>query len=196
MITHILHPWQDPATVELLVVPVEPQPVLACPADTHPKHRIYAWNEGWFALERYPSDSLILKHCPLGVVGDRVELLEEWRKLTTSDHVYYMCAKADSDGEVHAHFSPYSGPQEAFVRFMSVLDDLAARVAGKASRAAQSRSQSGPPDAPSAPRQKTSEERAGPAGAGKKKTKRKTRRRAKRSAARKKAKAKRTNPSD
>ena len=71
----------------------------------------------------------------------RPELLEEWRKLTTSDHVYYMCAKADSDGEVHAHFSPYSGPQEAFVRFMSVLDDLAARVAGKASRAPQSRSQ-------------------------------------------------------
>lgn len=78
-------------------------------------------------------------------------LLADWRRLTTSDHVYYMCAKADTDGEVHAHFSPYEGPHEAFVRFMSVLDDLRARVEGKASRPAPPKAQSAPPAVPPAP---------------------------------------------
>jgi alpha-amylase len=58
----------------------------------------------------------------------RPELLERWRKLSTSDHVYYMCTKGASDGEVHAHFSPYEGPHEAYVMFMNVLDDLARRA--------------------------------------------------------------------
>jgi len=83
----------------------------------------------------------------------RPALLEDWRKLTTSDHVYYMCAKAEEDGAVHEHFSPYPGPHEAFVRFMSVLDDLRARVAGKASASAPARSQSAPPLAAPGPAQ-------------------------------------------
>ncbi len=58
----------------------------------------------------------------------RPELLERWRRLSTSDHVYYMCTKGASDGEVHAHFSPYDSPHEAYVTFMNVLDDLARRV--------------------------------------------------------------------
>ncbi len=57
------------------------------------------------------------------------ELLERWRKLTTSDHVYYMCTKWCSDGDVHAYFSPYDTPHDAFITFMNVLDDLARRVA-------------------------------------------------------------------
>jgi alpha-amylase len=61
----------------------------------------------------------------------RTELLEDWRKLTTSDHVYYMCKKAESDGEVHEYFSPYEGPHEAFLRFTSVVDDLKSRLAGR-----------------------------------------------------------------
>jgi len=56
------------------------------------------------------------------------ELLERWRKLSTSDHVYYMATKGSSDGEVHAHFSPYDSPHEAYVTFMNVLDDLARRI--------------------------------------------------------------------
>ena len=54
----------------------------------------------------------------------RPELLDDWRKLTTSDHVYYMCTKFFSDGDVHKYFTPYESPHESFVRFMSVLDDL------------------------------------------------------------------------
>ena len=55
-------------------------------------------------------------------------LLDDWRRLTTSDHVYYMCTKWRSDGDVHEYFSPYRGPHDAFVNFMNVLDDLAGRV--------------------------------------------------------------------
>ena len=56
-------------------------------------------------------------------------LLEDWRRLTTSDHVYYMCTKFFSDGDVHKYFSPYESPHEAYVRFTNVLGDLKSRLA-------------------------------------------------------------------
>jgi alpha-amylase/alpha-mannosidase (GH57 family) len=56
------------------------------------------------------------------------KLLEDWRKLTTSDHVYYMSTKGWSDGQVHAYFSPYPSPYEAFIHFMNVVDHLRARL--------------------------------------------------------------------
>jgi len=56
------------------------------------------------------------------------ELAEDWRKLTTSDHVYYMSTKRESDRDVHDYFSPYESPHQAFVVFMNVLDDLTLRV--------------------------------------------------------------------
>ena len=56
------------------------------------------------------------------------ELLEIWRRLTTSDHVYYMCTKHRSDGDVHEYFTPYESPHDSFIVFMNVLDDLTARV--------------------------------------------------------------------
>jgi alpha-amylase len=57
------------------------------------------------------------------------DLLEDWRRLTTSDHVYYMATKQHSDAEVHEYFSPYESPHDAFILFMNVLDDLRARLA-------------------------------------------------------------------
>jgi len=47
-----------------------------------------------------------------------------WRRLQTSDHFYYMCTKWYADGDVHAYFSPYESPYEAFINFMNVLADL------------------------------------------------------------------------
>lgn len=35
------------------------------------------------------------------------QLIEDWRRLQTSDHFYYMCTKWFNDGDVHAYFSPY-----------------------------------------------------------------------------------------
>jgi len=56
------------------------------------------------------------------------EVLDDWRKLSTSDHLYYMCTKWFSDGDVHKYFSPYASPHDAFIAFMNVLDDLARRA--------------------------------------------------------------------
>ena len=55
--------------------------------------------------------------------GDE-HILEDWRRLTTSDHLYYMCTKSWSDGDVHKYFSHYENPYEAHVNFMNVLDSL------------------------------------------------------------------------
>lgn len=50
--------------------------------------------------------------------------LQRFRKLSTSDHVYYMCTKWFGDDAVHAYFSPYESPYEAFINFMNALSDL------------------------------------------------------------------------
>lgn len=60
--------------------------------------------------------------------SDDPELLETWRKLQTSDHFYYMCTKWFSDGDVHAYFSPYESPYDAYIAFMNALSDLQLRV--------------------------------------------------------------------
>lgn len=55
-------------------------------------------------------------------------LLDIWRKLQTSDHFYYMCTKWAADGDVHAYFSPYGSPFEAYRRYAIVLADLKASI--------------------------------------------------------------------
>jgi alpha-amylase len=62
--------------------------------------------------------------------GD-LDLIEDWRKLQTSDHFYYMCTKWFSDGDIHAYFSPYDTPYEAFTNFMNSYHDLQYRLAEK-----------------------------------------------------------------
>lgn len=56
------------------------------------------------------------------------ELIETWRRMQTSDHFYYMCTKYWSDGDVHAYFSPYESPYDAYIAFMNALSDLQLRV--------------------------------------------------------------------
>ena len=56
------------------------------------------------------------------------KLMEDWRKLQTSDHFYYMCTKWSNDGDVHAYFSPYESPYEAYIAYMNALSDLRLRV--------------------------------------------------------------------
>jgi alpha-amylase len=57
-------------------------------------------------------------------------LIEQWRRLTTSDHFYYMSVKLKSDGEVHQYFSPYDSPYDGYINFMNVLDHLRERLTG------------------------------------------------------------------
>jgi alpha-amylase len=59
--------------------------------------------------------------------GD-VGLISDWRKLQTSDHLYYVCTKWFSDGDVHAYFSPYESPYDAFLYVMNAVRDLRFRL--------------------------------------------------------------------
>jgi alpha-amylase len=59
--------------------------------------------------------------------GDK-ELIEDWRRLQTSDHFYYMCTKWDSDGDVHKYFSPYESAYDAHIAFMNALNDMRIRL--------------------------------------------------------------------
>ena len=59
--------------------------------------------------------------------GDEI-LIEDWRRLTTSDHPYYMCTKWFTDGDVHAYFSPYDSPYDAFLYFMNAIRDVRYRL--------------------------------------------------------------------
>lgn len=57
-----------------------------------------------------------------------IELISDWRNMLTSDHSYYMCTKWFNDGDVHAYFSPYESPYDAFMYFMNALRDLRFRL--------------------------------------------------------------------
>ncbi|MEP6768975.1 MAG: glycoside hydrolase family 57 protein [Acidobacteriota bacterium] len=54
--------------------------------------------------------------------------MRDFRRLTTSDHFYYMATKSYGDGEVHAYFSPFDSPYEAYMAFMHIVSDLEHRV--------------------------------------------------------------------
>ena len=56
------------------------------------------------------------------------QLIDDWRYLQASDLVYYMCTKNLDDGAVHAYFSPYESPYDAFLFFMNVIRDLRWRL--------------------------------------------------------------------
>jgi len=60
--------------------------------------------------------------------ANEVQLLDDWRKLQSSDHFYYMSTSTLESGEVHAHFSPYESPYSAFTNYMNVLHDINYRI--------------------------------------------------------------------
>ncbi|HDS85009.1 MAG TPA: alpha-amylase [Phycisphaerales bacterium] len=70
--------------------------------------------------EVYKLEKLVKQTC-------NQELLNDWRKLQTSDHFYYMCTKYFSDGDVHKYFNPYESPYDSYINFMNVLNNLKER---------------------------------------------------------------------
>ncbi len=58
-------------------------------------------------------------------------LIEDWRRLQTSDHYYYMCTKWFNDGDIHAYFNPYETPYEAYITFMNAWHDIKYRLIEK-----------------------------------------------------------------
>ncbi|HET7302575.1 MAG TPA: glycoside hydrolase family 57 protein [Candidatus Saccharimonadales bacterium] len=63
--------------------------------------------------------------------ADDEQLLTDWRRLQTSDHFYYMCTKWFRDGDIHAYFSPYQNPYDAFIYYMNAYRDLKHRLQAK-----------------------------------------------------------------
>jgi len=56
------------------------------------------------------------------------KLTEDWRRLQTSDHFYYMCTKWFADGDVHKYFNPYESPYDAFISYMNIVQDIKLRI--------------------------------------------------------------------
>jgi alpha-amylase len=56
------------------------------------------------------------------------KLIEDWRRLQTSDHFYYMCTKFFNDGDVHKYFNPYDSPYDSFIAFMNIMNDIKIRL--------------------------------------------------------------------
>lgn len=55
-------------------------------------------------------------------------IYKDWIYLQSIDHLYYMCTKFFSDGEVHKFFNPFATPYEAFINYMNVLSDFTLRL--------------------------------------------------------------------
>jgi alpha-amylase len=55
------------------------------------------------------------------------QLLADWRKLSSSDHFYYMCTKYWADRKAR-RYSPYESPYDSYINYMNVLDNLQARL--------------------------------------------------------------------
>ncbi len=70
----------------------------------------------------------LLKLVELNGASGEAQFLETWRRLSTSDHFYYMCTKFFSDGDVHKYFSPFATPHDAYITWMNVAQDFRRRL--------------------------------------------------------------------
>lgn len=78
-------------------------------------------------LQRDAFNSIMKLESDVKNVGGE-KLLKSWRYLQTSDHFYYMSLKTDTDGSVHAYFSPFPSSYEAFISYMNVVTHLTSRI--------------------------------------------------------------------
>ena len=65
---------------------------------------------------------------PLIKATGEAQFVDSWRRMLTSDHLYYICDKNLSDGDVHGYFSAYGSIAEAFVHLHTALMDLRMRA--------------------------------------------------------------------
>lgn len=101
-------------------------------------HHIVSWADterdlsAWLGNSMQTEAARALYEMEMKVLATRnPEIIRDWRRLQTSDHLYYMCTKWFNDGDVHAYFSPYDSPYDAFVSYMNVLNDLKLRAGGE-----------------------------------------------------------------
>lgn len=80
-----------------------------------------AWNGN--SMQKKALDSLYGLAADVYACNDW-KILDTFRRLQTSDHFYYMCTKWFADGDVHAYFSPFESPYDAYLNYMNVLKDF------------------------------------------------------------------------
>ena len=119
--------WRTPSEVIRRHDPVEE-------IDVHEYNTV-----SWADIERDPSawignpmqnicyDSLKELELLVNGVGDK-DLIQLWRYLQLSDHLYYLSMKGGGPGDVHNYFSSMGSPVEAFAIYSRILSDLEARV--------------------------------------------------------------------
>ena len=103
--------------------------------DVYDAHAPLSWADlerdlsAWLGnhIQQTSHDQLFALEDAVKASGDE-KLLADWRRLQTSDHLYYMCTKYWSDGDVHKYFSPYESPYEAYRRYSHALHDLKVRA--------------------------------------------------------------------
>lgn len=79
------------------------------------------------AMQSSALDELYKLEDSVKTTGDP-RLLRDWRRLTCSDHFYYMCTKYFADAAVHNYFNPYESPYDSYINYMNVLDNLRGRA--------------------------------------------------------------------
>ncbi|MGM5482098.1 MAG: glycoside hydrolase family 57 protein [Nanobdellota archaeon] len=91
------------------------------------------------AMQANAMKEIFLLEASVKATGEK-RLLKDWRRLTTSDHFYYMDTKCFSDGQVHNYFNPYNTPYEAFITYMNILNDIVVRINKEEEEATSSKS--------------------------------------------------------
>ena len=94
-------------------------------------HHLSSWADLERDLSAWLGNSLqhdamerVYKLEPIVKATNDKNLIDDWAKLTTSDHFYYMCTKYWNDGDVHKYFSHYNTPYDAYINYMNILTDL------------------------------------------------------------------------
>ena len=102
---------------------------------TYDAHEFTSWADAERDLSAWRSNSMqyealrrIFSLETVVKASKQKELLEYWRRLTTSDHFYYICTKFWSDGDVHKYFSPFDSPLQAYNNFINTCADLEYRL--------------------------------------------------------------------
>jgi alpha-amylase len=87
---------------------------------------LFAWLSG--DLQRNVINTLLEMMERARRHGDR-GLLEDIRRLSSSDHFYHMYPwSGGADAEVHRYFSPYHSPEDASIRYINALTILKKRL--------------------------------------------------------------------
>jgi alpha-amylase len=145
------HMWADTGIFEFLRhLPDEiaRHPQLECVTPTEAVHRLPAVGQisvddfatiSWADMERDTSawlgnemqrfcfEELKRMEAEVKALGDPA-VTDCWRRMQTSDHLYYMATKSMSDQDVHRYFSAYGSVFEAFVRLHTALMDLRLQI--------------------------------------------------------------------